>query len=199
MRDFRSPAACLAGARVWVALTLSLAVASVPALLWASPAFADEVVGTASLAGGSLSFTAPTGPSFRGTVSGTDQTVSATVNMSAVDTRGTGAGWNVQITSTTFSTGGPSPHTLPNNALTVSTVSAICAGGTCTTPTNTISYPLVVPADSAAPTAIKLFEAAPETGMGEFTISPTFSLLVPGTAYAGDYTSVITVTIASGT
>ena len=38
-------------------------------------------------------------------------------------------------------------------------VTASCAQGTCTDPTNSVTYPLGVPAGATAPTAVKFFNA----------------------------------------
>jgi hypothetical protein len=101
--------------------------------------------------------------------------------------------------STQFSTGGTTPHTMPTNASTITAVSSACtSGNTCTNPTNSITYPLTIPAGSPAPTAVKFFYAAANTGMGQFTITPTVKIAFPANLYAGTYTSTITLAIVSG-
>jgi hypothetical protein len=45
---------------------------------------------------------------------------------------------------------------------------------------------------------VKLFNAAANTGMGRFTVTPTIGVAVPGNAYAGTYTSTVTVAAVSG-
>jgi hypothetical protein len=59
-----------------------------------------------------------------------------------------------------------------------------------------------MPADVAAPTAAKMYNAAAGTGMGNQTITPTWSLAVPATTWAGGagnpYTSTWTFTLVSG-
>jgi hypothetical protein len=103
------------------------------------------------------------------------------------------------VTSTTFTTGGGSPHLLSTTASTATGVTSSCAGGTtCTNPTNSITYPLSVPAAAVAPTAVKLFNAAANTGMGSFTVTPTVSVAIPANTYAGSYTSTVTVAVVSG-
>jgi hypothetical protein len=115
------------------------------------------------------------------------------------DQTGSGSGWNLTITSTTFSTGGGSPQTLSNTASEVKGVTSACARGTCcTNPTNSVSYPLTLPAGSAIPaTPVKLFNAAVGTGLGDFTVTPTVGVTIPANAYAGTYTSTITLAVAS--
>ena len=70
--------------------------------------------------------------------------------------------------------------------------------GTNTAATNGITYPVSVPAGSGPPTAVKLFDAAANTGMGKFTITPTVGVFVPQNSYAGTYTSTVTLAIVTG-
>jgi hypothetical protein len=119
--------------------------------------------------------------------------------MTVNDATGSGTGWNVTITSTTFSTGGGTPKTLSTSASTTTGVTSLCSGGTtCTNPTNAIGYPLAIPAGATAPTAVKLFNAAANTGMGSFTITPTNQVSIPANTFAGTYTSTVTVAVVSG-
>lgn len=55
-------------------------------------------------------------------------------------------------------------------------------------------YPLTVPAATTAPTAVKFFNAAANTGIGTFTITPTIRVTLP----ANTYTSTLTTTLVSG-
>jgi hypothetical protein len=75
---------------------------------------------------------------------------------------------------------------------------ACVAGGTCTNPTNAITYPLTVPAGATAPTAVKLFNAALNTGLGRFTITPSINVTIPGNSFAGAYASTLTIAAVSG-
>lgn len=174
--------------------------AAVGLLALAVPAAADSTTATLNVTGGSLTETAPTtGPSASVTLDGTDQTTSYSMAVGVSDLRGTGAGWNLQVTSTQFSTGGTTPTTLAAGASTVSGVVSACkSGGTCVAPTNSVTYPLAVPAGATAPTPVKLFNAAAATGLGRFTVTPTVQVAVPATTLAGTYTSTITLSIVSG-
>jgi len=148
------------------------------------------------LAAGSLTETASGTPAFAVTLNGTNQTKTSTaLTLSAADTRGTGAGWNVTITSTTFKAGA---HTLSTSATTVTAVALSCPGGGCTNPTNSVGYPLTVPAGAVAPAAVKLFNAKAATGLGTFTLTPTFSIALPANTYAGSYSSTVTFSVVSG-
>ena len=174
------------------------------AILSSTAAFADSPSGSTIVNGAgnvTEAATAPTIPSV--TLNGLDQTVNYTLPITVVDATGTGNGWNLTITSTTFSTGGNSPHTLANDASSITGVSSSCAvsGTTCTdTNDNSVSYPLALPAGATAPTAVKFFSTAADSGMGKFTITPTVSLAVPANAYASNsgYSSTITVAVVSG-
>ena len=142
-----------------------------------------------------------TAPGFAVTLNGTNQAPTDQLTIHVTDTTGTQAGWHLAITSTQFTTGGATPRTLATNALRITgaTATATCAAGPdCVTPTNSIAHPLTVPAGPTAPAAVKFYNAAAGTGMGEFDIKPSLQLSVPANAYAGSYTSTITITVASG-
>lgn len=159
-------------------------------------AFADNLTGTSTVTGGTLDMEATDAPSVAVTLDGTDQAPTDSFNIDVNDARGTGAGWNLQITSTAFTDG---TYSLDTDAATITGVTSACDQGTCTDPTNSISYAaLTVPADTVAPAAVKLFNAAANTGMGDFTITPTIRVAVPANTYAGNYESTITISIVSG-
>jgi hypothetical protein len=170
------------------------------ALAAATAAFAGNVTATATVAAGNsgnLAFSHGAAATISSTLDGTDQAVTYTVPLTLNDIRGSGAGWNVTITSTTFNDG--ATHLLSTSASSITGVTAGCtAGGTCTAPTNAIGYPLTVPAAASAPAAVKLFNSAASTGMGRFTVTPTFSVTIPGNAYAAAYASTLTVAAVSG-
>lgn len=173
------------------------------ALLCAALALAGVLVANPSAvraAALTLSITSAA-PAFAVTLNGTNQAPTDQMTIHVTDTTGTNAGWNLAIASTEFTTGGTTPRTLATNALRITgaTATATCtAGPDCVDPTNGITYPLTVPAGPTAPTAVKFYNAAVDTGMGEFDVKPTLQLNVPANAYAGSYTSTITITIASG-
>ncbi|HET8629763.1 MAG TPA: WxL domain-containing protein, partial [Thermomicrobiales bacterium] len=160
-------------------LGLGLALALMVALGAALPTLADTATATATVTGGTLSETTSAAPSIAATLNGADQTKTYTLPLTATDPTGTGAGWNLTVTSTAFTTGGTTPHTLATTASSITGVTSACAQGTCTAPTNAITYPLTVPAGATAPTAVKLFNAAANTGMGQFTVTPTVSVSLP--------------------
>ena len=177
---------------------LILTALTAAALTTTAAALAGTMTATATVAGtAGISLNLPSGPSFSSTLDGTDQTVSYSVPLTLTDARGTGAGWNLTLTSTTFNDG--SGHTLSTSASTVASATVTCvAGGTCTTPINAITYPVTVPAAVSAPAAVKVFNSAANTGMGRFTITPSINVAIPGNSYAGSYTSTLTVAAVSG-
>jgi len=157
--------------------------------------------GTATITAGTLGFVStPPNVSFSATLNGLDQTVTATQAIDVGDATGSGAGWNITATSTTFSTGGLTPKTLSTTATTIGAAptDACDAGVTCTLATNAITYPYTLPAATLAPLATKVYNAAANTGMGNQTVTPTWKLAVPANTYAGTYTSTWTISLVSG-
>jgi WxL domain surface cell wall-binding len=179
--------------------TLTVIVVGVVTLAAATSAIAGTVTATATVNGaGSLGLahgaTAAIGTV---TIDGSDQTVAYTIPLSITDARGNGAGWNATITSTSFNDG--AGHTLATTSSSVSAVTVACvAGGSCTNPTNAVAYALAVPAGATAPTGVKLFDGAVNTGMGRFTVTPTINVGILGNVYAGTYNSTVTVAVATG-
>lgn len=151
----------------------------------------------ATCSGGSLTVGTPTSVSFPAvTMNGTNQTVSTTLALTPNDLSGSGAGWNITGTSTTFTNA--SSRTLSTSATQVTGVSTTTSGGNCVLPTNAVTYPLTLPAGATAPTAVKLYNAAAGTGKGPQTVTLTEQLAVPANAYNGTYSSTWTIAIVSG-
>lgn len=172
-------------------IIITLAVAAA-ALVVTTAALASTLTSTATVSGtAGISLTLPSNPSLSDTIDGSDQTVSYSPVLGVVDARGSGAGWNVTIASTTYSDG--SGHTL--QAGNVTGVTQAChTGSSCTAATSSgITYPLTL-----TTTAAKLFNAAVDTGMGKVDITPTVQVQIPGNAYAGTYTSTLTLATVSG-
>jgi WxL domain surface cell wall-binding len=171
------------------------------------------VTGTLDLTGGTLSLTSPTSLSWAATITGQ--------NLSSVDTNagdqgyvvndatGSGDGWSVTASATTFTSGSntlPAGSFVTNGSLSSATAStyptATCAADqTCTQPTNSVSsYPVTI---GTSPTSI--YQAAVSTGMGDFTIGGSSAanpvgwwINIPSNAIAGTYTSTITLEVVSG-
>jgi hypothetical protein len=176
------------------ALLVTAAAASV-ALVGSLPAAATT--GTATISAGTLAFvSSPPNVTWSATLNGLDQTPTTTQALDVGDATGSGTGWNVTATSTTFTAGA---HTLSTAATTVTAAptDACDASATCTLATNAIGYPYTLPAAGTAPTATKLFNAAANTGMGNQTATPTWKLSIPANTFAGTYTSTWTISLVS--
>lgn len=146
---------------------------------------------------GSLTVTSPSTVTFSAvTLNGRDQTTTGSAALSPSDMSGNASGWNVQATSTTFTNA--AGKTLPTTATTVTGATAAAATGNCDLPTNAVSYPVTLPAAATAPTAVKVYNAAVNTGGGPSTVTLSFQLAIPASARSGSYTSTWTFTIASG-
>jgi hypothetical protein len=185
--------------RLRLSLGVLLGAAALACAVTVTPAVA--VTATANVLAGTLSLTSAAAPSVSVTLNGSDQNADYSLPLSVIDATGSGAGWNLTVTSTQFSTGGASPKTLPTAASKMRNRSAVCATGTCTAPTNSINFPppTTIPAGSTPPAAVKFFTSAANTGMGSFTVTvDPVRVTVPGNAYAGVYTSTLTVAVVSG-
>ncbi|MGC8461756.1 MAG: hypothetical protein ACP5OR_07965 [Candidatus Dormibacteria bacterium] len=158
----------------------------------------EELTGTSSVcSGGTLSLTAPSTVTFPGVaLSGLQQTTSSNVTFTANDMTGSGAGWNIAGTSTTFTNG--SGNTLPTTATSVTAGTATAATGNCNLPVNTIAYPVTLPAGSSPPTAAVVYDANSGSGEGPSNVTLTFQLNIPAGALPGSYSSTWTFTISSG-
>ena len=162
------------------------------ALVTATAALAGTLTATATVSGtAGVSLNLPSNPSVSDTLDGTDQTVSYAPVLGVVDARGSGAGWNLQISATTFSDG--AGHTLAPG--TVSAAAQAChSGSSCTSATNSgITLPLTI-----SGTAAKFFNAAANTGLGKLDVTPTVQVAIPGNTFAGTYTSTVTLAAATG-
>jgi len=156
-------------------------------VLTSLPAIATSA--TATLTGGTLGFvSAPASTGFNVTLTGRDQVVTSTQTFDVGDATGSGAGWNITATSTAFSTG---PKSLANTSVTVGSVPTVAcdSGASCTSATNSVSYPYTLPAAATAPTATKILSSAANTGLGNQTLTLVFSLAIPANAFAGSYAS----------
>jgi hypothetical protein len=190
-------------------LGLGLGLAATMALSAIVPALADE--GSLTITGGSLNLAGKSVDAATGVaLNGLDKTTSYTINLDVNDPTGTGAGWNVTMTSTTFKgpevTGVDDPENagknLPGDGSWITTrPTTVChSGSTCTVATDVavVNYaPYVVPADDDAPTATKMYSAAVDSGLGRMDLAATVTIDVPANTYAGAYTSTITLALIS--
>ena len=144
--------------------------------------------------------TAQSTASFNVTLNGTNQTPTYTLALTVSDTRATNQanGWKLTITSTTLSTGGVAPELLPTGASRITSVAQACVSSCSVSPTNSVTYPVAVPAGIPEPAAAKFYNAASRTGRGTFRITPTIAVDVPANALTGAYASTVTTTLAAG-
>jgi hypothetical protein len=168
-----------------VILTLLIAGA---ALAVAAAAVAATLSATAAVTGtAGVSLNLPTAPAINATLNGADQAISYAPQLGVVDARGTGSGWNVTVAATPFTS---STHTFAAGSIT-SVAQACSTGSSCSTPTNAVTYPVTL-----SSTANKVFSAAANSGMGKVDVTPTIQTTIPGNAYAGNYTSTLTIATA---
>ena len=149
---------------------------------------------TVVLTAGTLSLSAPTVGNF-GTVTldGSAKTTSATVSTFSVnDARGSGAGWNVTVQATQFTMTG---HTLPMGSIAMPAPTVAKADATSNAVPSITAGPYVI--DSAS--AVKISSAAVDSGMGSYNFtSGNLTLTIPANAYAGTYSSTVTVSVVTG-
>jgi hypothetical protein len=161
------------------------------ALWWSAiPAFADSGGATATVNAGTLSEAGTFGQSVSVTLNGLDQRVPYPLPIQVTDATGSGAGWNLQISGTPLADS--KGHTLAQQVL--PTIFAGCASGSHCTPPAPPGGPSVV----ITGTPQKFFSAIPATGMGSMTLQSLVLVLVPGNAFAGTYTTTLTLAAASG-
>jgi hypothetical protein len=145
---------------------------------------------------GSLTITVPTSIAMSTvTLNASNQTSSGSLLLTPDDERNSPTGWNITGTSTTFTAG---THTLSTTATNVSSASSAAATGNCTLPTNSIAFPVTLPAAGTGPAAVKLYNAASATGTGPTNVTLNFQTSIPANSFNGSYTSTWTIAIVSG-
>ena len=162
------------------------------ALVASSAALAATLTTTATVSGtAGISLNLPANPSLTDTLDGTDQTVTyARSSASSTPAAPAPAGTSPSRPPTS-STARVTPS---RRARSRASPQACKAGSSCTAATSSgITYPLTVNG-----TAAKFFNAALNTGLGKIDVTPTFSVSIPGNAYAGTYTSTVTLAAATG-
>ena len=173
------------------------------------------LAGTLTFTGGTLSLTSPTALAWSTTLAGLNSTlVDSTAGHTSFvvnDASGSGAGWNVTVSATTFTTGAKSLANSGTLQLTGSTSAesattapdAACnSGSTCTLPVNGTAYPVLISTAASSPTPVKIYSSSLTNGLGQMTIGNAnpvgWWLNVPANTIAGTYTSTFTWQIASG-
>lgn len=162
---------------------------------------------------GVLTAVVPGSLTWAGTLTGSAlplvDTTAGDQQLTITDSRGSGAGWNLTVSATAFTS---SSHTLPSGAslvvtgstasIAAATAPTVTCVGTCMTPSNSTSYPVSV---SLGGSAVKIFDTATGSGTGTMTIGGSTAtnplgwwLQVPATSYTGTYTSTVTISMVTG-
>jgi hypothetical protein len=174
------------------------------------------LTGTLGVNAGALNLTSPTALAWATTVNASDvQAVDPTLAHQSYlvnDATGSGAGWHVTVSATTFTSGA---KTLANagtfvtngsitaEAATTAPTAACSAAATCLLPTDTTTYPVAITTAASAPTPVTIYDTSAATGLGSITIgigaNPVgWWVNEPATAGAGSYISVVSLQIISG-
>jgi hypothetical protein len=174
------------------------------------------LTGTLGVTAGSLSQTSPASFTWAETLNGLDQDVVDTTagdqQYTVNDATGSGAGWHVTMSATTFTNGSHTfsdTGTLSTNgsltSISATTAPSATCTGTCTVPTNTTAYPVAITTAASSPTPSTIYNTSLNTGLGQVVIGGSTAsdpigwwLLVPASAWAGSYTSTVTLELISG-
>ena len=128
------------------------------------------------------------------------QPSTGTMVLTADDSSGSGAGWNVTVQSSDFVYSGPNGGTnIP--AANFSVTSASAATATAGEPVDVIGgpkVPLTFTTPAALNVARKTLQAELTFGEGTYTQNLGVSLSIPAQSRVGTYTGTMTVTISSG-
>ena len=174
--------------RLYVGMFLILTMA-----LWGLPtaALADSGTGTVSIMAGSLTETGDFSQAKTSvTLNGANFLTTFTLNTLVTDATGSGAGWHLTISGTPLSDGVNGHPTLSQAMLNFGI--ACLSTSTCTAPIASSS----VVGISTAP--VVFFSVAPNSGMGSFQMVNSVDVFIPANAFAGTYTSTLTLAVVSG-
>ena len=167
--------------------------------------YADSSPVTVPVKAGSLTEANPTNQvsvNFNGTI----RLVTYTLPITVIDARGSAGGWNLMVTSTKFklTNGQDKDHDkdidkLPSHASYITGVNESCdVNSTCTSPINSISYPLLLPAGNPPPPPVKFFNATVGSGLGKILLTMMVQVKIPAPKATGTYTSTVILTIVNG-
>ncbi|MGC8460770.1 MAG: hypothetical protein ACP5OR_02845 [Candidatus Dormibacteria bacterium] len=128
-------------------------------------------------------------------LNGVNQTTTTTETLDIGDNSGSGAGWNVMLSNTPFTSGA---NSLQNTDFTVpaSPTVACDIGVTCTLASWSSAglYPYTLPGTTAS----KLIYAAPGSGLANQTFTFTWRGSLPANSLSGTYLSTWTIILAAG-
>ncbi len=171
---------------------------------------------TSGITIGPLTLTSPGALGWSGIITGSAQSVrdgtAAHQQFSLDDERGTGAGWHLTVSATTFVSGlnslpdaGTFVFTGSLTSVTATTAPSTSCNPSCTGPVTTTTYPVAITTAAVSPVPATVFNAAVGSGTGPVIIGGSAApnpigwwINVPAAARAGSYTSTITVAAVSG-
>ena len=154
---------------------------------------ADTTSGSITVTGGSLSLTPAAVTMNAVALDGTDHNnvPGTTSAWTAEDPTGTGSGWHGTIVASNFSDG--SGHSIAKSGFDIQLLDEnIVLNSGNTKPTSQVT------SFTNFGSEITFVSAAAGTGMGNYSLTPTFRLDVPAETHAGGYSCTITTTITSG-
>jgi hypothetical protein len=123
----------------------------------------------------------------------TDQLTTGSVTIAVTDTRGTNAGWGVNVSGSAFN-GGTGSFAIANLGLIPAAPQAVA--GECGTVTSAVGQSASAIAQLSASPA-RIWTASSGSGAGCFKLPVSATLNVPGETLIGDYSARITVSIAA--
>jgi hypothetical protein len=124
----------------------------------------------------------------------TDTTRTGQFVITALDNRGTAAGWNIVLSASDFTNDGDT-RSFPAEQLSL-------AAGTIVTNTGNSDvaspHQQTFPVVEASETGAKIWNAAAGFGDGQYTLTSVGTLIVPGGTLVDTYSSSVTVSITTG-
>jgi hypothetical protein len=180
------------------------------------PRTACALGGGLGATGAGLSMSSPTAHAWSAALVGLDQQVVDTDSSHQFylisDSSGSGTGWHVTASATTFTSG---TSTLPDagtlviagsvtsEAATTAPTAACAPSSTCTLPANRAVYPVVITTAVAVPAAFTIYDTSAGTGLGTIVVGSGahpvgWWVNVPASVKAGMYTSTVTLEAFSG-
>lgn len=174
------------------------AVVALSFALFSTTSLAAET--STAINGGTVGISGVTATTFTSvTLDGKTQTTTANLStFDATDARGTGEGWKVDVKASQFkdATDATKVKTLPAGSLAIAAPAvSLKDPGSSLLDTITTAGGII---DNT--TGVKLVSAALNGGMGSYTVAPSAMTLTlkPGTVYAGNYASTVTVSLTTG-
>ncbi|NVM96065.1 WxL domain-containing protein [Arthrobacter wenxiniae] len=187
------------------AAALAVATLTTGVLFVAPSAFAADSV-SQSVTGGSLTATVADLGLAPVVTAHTDQVATGTMTLSADDSTGTGAGWNVTEQVSDFIYSGPAGGTnIPATAFSITSVGAVTSSagqaidvaGTDAVPTGPQSANITTGVSGSLATAVKVITAGANYGSGTYSQPINVALTIPADSRVGTYTGTLTTSMTA--